>query len=219
MRNKEKDAYEMAIKRQTILEKSFQLFSSEGIEPVSYLEISKVCGYGTTTLHRYYSTKPKLVVAVAAWKWEQFQEENKERRPNVDFSSMTAAGILEYYLESFIELYKHHKDLLQFNQFFNAYAKSERIDTGTMQPYQSMIGRLKERFHMVYVKAEQDKTVRTDVPEEEMFSKILHVMLAVVTRYAVGLVYIPEKGFDPEKELLYVKELLLRDYRLSESVN
>ena len=37
MRNKEKDAYEMAIKRQTILEKSFQLFSSEGIEPVSYL--------------------------------------------------------------------------------------------------------------------------------------------------------------------------------------
>ncbi len=214
MRNKEKDAIEMAKKRQSILEKSYQLFSSEGIRSVSYLDIAKACGYGTTTLHRYYSTKPKLVVAVAAWKWEQFREENKVRRPNLDFNSMTAAGILEFYLESFIELYRNQKDLLQFNQFFNAYVKSEHIDTGTMQPYQAMIGRLREQFHEVYLKAEQDKTVRTDVPEEEMFSKILHVMLAVVTRYATGLVYIPEKEFDPEKELLYVKELLFRDYRL-----
>ena len=204
----------MALKRQTILEKSYQLFSSEGIKSVSYLDIAKACGYGTTTLHRYYSTKPKLVVAVAVWRWEQFHEENKMRRPDADISNMTAAVILEFYLESFIELYRNYKDLLQFNQFFNAYVKSEHIDVGTMLPYQSIIWRLKEQFHEVYIKAEQDNTVRTDVPEEEMFSKILHIMLAVVTRYAVGLVYIPEKGFDPEKELLYVKELLLRDYRL-----
>ena len=102
MRNREKDAIEMALKRQTILEKSYQLFSSEGIKSVSYLDIAKACGYGTTTLHRYYSTKPKLVVAVAAWRWEQFHEENKMRRPDADISNMTAAVILEFYLESFI---------------------------------------------------------------------------------------------------------------------
>ena len=36
---------------------------------------------------------------------------------------------------------------------------------------------------------------------------------AAVTRYAVGLVYIPEKGFDAMEELETMKEMLLERYR------
>ena len=50
-----------------------------------------------------------------------------------------------------------------------------------------------------------------------MFSTTLHLMLAAVTRYAMGLVYIPEKGFDPVKELTMLKEMLLAKYCLRES--
>ena len=39
-----------------------------------------------------------------------------------------------------------------------------------------------------------------------MFSTTLHLMLAAATRYAIGLVYIPESGFDAEKELEKLKE-------------
>ena len=42
-----------------------------------------------------------------------------------------------------------------------------------------------------------------------MFSKTLHLMLAAVTRYAVGLAYIPESGFDAEKELIFQKDVIL----------
>ena len=66
---------------------------------------------------------------------------------------------------------------------------------------------------MVYERAEQDHTIRTDEPEEEMFSTTLHLMLAAVTRYAVGLVYIPESGFDAEKELEKLKEAMLLRYK------
>ena len=66
---------------------------------------------------------------------------------------------------------------------------------------------------MVYEKAERDHTIRTDEPEEKMFSTTLHLMLAAVTRYAIGLVYIPESGFDAEKELEKLKEALLMRYR------
>ena len=38
-------------------------------------------------------------------------------------------------------------------------------------------------------------------------------MLAAATRYAIGLVYIPEEGFDAEKELEKLKEALLMRYR------
>ena len=38
-------------------------------------------------------------------------------------------------------------------------------------------------------------------------------MLAAATRYAVGLVYIPDKGFDPMEELLFQKDLFLMKYK------
>ena len=66
---------------------------------------------------------------------------------------------------------------------------------------------------MVYERAEQDHTIRMDEPEEEMFSTTLHLMLAAVTRYAVGLVYTPESGFDAEKELEKLKEAMLLRYK------
>jgi hypothetical protein len=52
-----------------------------------------------------------------------------------------------------------------------------------------MIHGLELRFGRIYSKALEDGTLRTEMPEKEMFSVTLHLMLAVVTRYAVGLVY------------------------------
>ena len=58
----------------------------------------------------------------------------------------------------------------------------------------------------------EDKTIRTGEPEEKMFSTTLHLMLAAVTRYAVGLIYIPEKDFEPEKEIEVLKDMLMEKY-------
>ena len=175
-------------------------------------DVADAVGCGSTSVYRYYGSKPDFVVAVATWKWEQFQKENQKRMPRANFEGMTAAEIFEFYLDSFLVMYRDYRDLLRFNQFFNVYVQSEHIDMGTLSPYRDMIGRLRERFHDMYLKAEQDKTIRTDEPEEEMFSKTLHLMLAVVTRYAVGLVYIPESGFDVEKELMSQRNMLYKEY-------
>ena len=82
-----------------------------------------------------------------------------------------------------------------------------------MKPYRDIIEELKPEFHVLYARAEQDHTLRTDESEEEMFSTTLHLMLAAVTRYAVGLVYIPESGLDAEKELEKLKEAMLLRYK------
>ena len=82
-----------------------------------------------------------------------------------------------------------------------------------MKPYRDIIEGLKGGFHEMYTRAEMDHTIRTEEPEEKMFSTTLHLMLAAVTRYAVGLVYIPEGGFDAEEELEKLKEALLLRYK------
>jgi len=213
MRDKAKDAAQMAIKRNDFLAKSYELFTTKNIESVSMIEVAEKCGYGTTTLYRYFPSKPILVVAVATWIWEQTIRENEERRPSQNFEGMTAVEIFEFYLESFIVLYRNKRDLLRFNQFFNIYIQSENIDPKVKKPYRDIIEGLKAGFHVMYTRAEQDHTIRIDETEEEMFSTTLHLMLAAVTRYAVGLVYIPESGFDAEEELEKQKEALLMRYK------
>ena len=131
-------------------------------------------------------------------------------RNDIENPSGTAVQRFESYLESFIDLYRNHKDLLRFNQLFNIYVINEQISIEKLEPYNDMIRLLEQRFCKVYQKAEQDGTLRTDIPEQEMFSTVLHLMLAVVTRYAVGLVY--NDGTDPEKELLLQKKMLMNEF-------
>ena len=201
-------------RKRELLQKGYELFSTKSIEAVSMRDVASAVGCGSVTIYRYYGSKPVFVVAVATWKLEQFQEWNHKRRPKADFEGMTAAEIFEFYLDSFLMLYKNYKDFLRFNQFFNVYVESEHIDTETLQPYQKMIEKLQAQFHVIYLKAEQDKTLRTDEPEEKVFCKTLHLMLAAVTRYAVGLVYIPDSGFDEMEELEFQKNMLLKEYRI-----
>ena len=200
-------------RRTELLQKGFELFSTKTIETISMRDVASAVGCGSASIYRYYGSKPEFVVAVATWKWEQFQEGNRKRRPGASFEGMTAAQVFEFYLDSFLLLYKNNRDLLRFNQFFNVYVQSEHIEAETLRPYQDMIGRLREQFHDMYLKAQQDKTLRMDDPEEKMFSKTLYLMQAAVTRYAVGLVYIPENGFDAMEELTFQKDLILEKYK------
>ena len=212
MRDPELDHANMADRREKMLDAAYRLFTENSITSVTLEESAQEAGCGKRTLLRYYDSKPQLVIAVSTWKWTKVIEEYRERRGNENYDEMTAREMLLFYLDSFLEIYRRNKDMLRFNQLFNVYIQSENVDTRFLLPYQRMIENLVHEFHILYEKAKQDNTVRTDIPEEEMFSTSLHLMLAVVTRYAVGLIYHPEKGFDAEKELTLQKEMLMSHF-------
>ena len=204
---------QMEIKRICFLETGYRMFSEKGINGVNLKEIAEATEYGTATMYRHFERKPGFVVAVAAWKFEQFVEMIWERRNRMEEKGpMNSAENFEYYLDSFLELYREHPDMLRFNQFFNIYLRTERVDREALKPYRELIFHMKEEFHKIYAKALKDHGLRTEVPEEEMFSVSLHLMLAAVTRYAMGLAYTPESGFDPMKELETQKRMLMREY-------
>ncbi len=215
MRGVGKEAILIAAKRREFIEKAYELFCEKSIDTVSLQDIANETNYGIATLYRYFTNKHTLVVEVAACKWEEFLNDNRTRRPKVDFSDMTGAQIFDFFLESFIELYRNNRDLLRYNQLFNIYIKVEHVSLDSMKPYQMIIDNLKSRFHIMYEKGMEDHTLKSEIVEEEMFSTTLHLMLAAVTRYAVGLVYVPENGFDPEKELNTLKEALKHIYLAS----
>ena len=209
MRNQEKDALEMAAKRERILKCGFRIFSERTIEKVSMKDVADAADVGIATLYRYYKTKQELVLAIGTMMWDSFARSYTDEYRRRE---KTAAEEFDRFLESFLELYRNRKDILRFNQFFNVFVASEKIPPEQLEPYGRVIETLAARFHEMYVKGEQDGTMRTDIPEQEIFSGSMHLMLAAVTRYAVGLVYAPPTGHDPEKELVTLKQLILEEY-------
>ena len=209
-RNLEKDAIEMAAKNQRILENGFRVFAENTIEKVTMNDVAKAAGIAVSSLYRYYSTKPRLVMGISTWAWGAYVKENARQEAEESAPDRTAADMFDFYLETFLDLYRNHKDLLRFNQSFNAYLQSEYIPEEEKKPYMDMIRALEARFGRIYIKALEDGTLRTDISKKKMFSATLHLMMAAVTRYAVGLAY--TEGTDAEAELKLQKDMLLRAF-------
>ena len=196
-------------KAQRILEAGFRLFSERGIEPVTMPEVAKASGVGRATLFRYFTTKLDLVVAIATWKWGEYITWHNSLISPKDQEKMTGAEQLRFYLDSFLDLYRNHSDILRFNYNFNSYLRYEQGTQKQKEPYMNLVDDLGTQFHTLYERGRKDGTLRTDIPEATMFSSSFHIMLAAVTRYAVGLVVVYENGGAPEGELVMLEDLLL----------
>ena len=201
------DALQKEETNRRILDAGFSMFSKMSIDKVSMENVADEAGIGIATLYRYYRTKSELVVAVGTHVWSNFISDYMPIR-NED--NTTASEELEFFLDSFLELYKNHKKLLCFNQFFNIYIRNEAVPPKALNSYNEMVDRLAMRFHRTYVKGERDKTLCTEMSEKAMFLSIVHLMLAAVTRYAIGLVY--EKDSESYKELILLKNMIMREF-------
>ena len=208
--NPELNDLQKEVTRQRILETGYRLFAEKNIERVKMTDVAEAGGIGIATVYRYYPTKTALVLAISTWTWEKYLNETVRK---LDVREVTAAEEYEYLLDSLLELYRSNKALLRFNQFFNIYIEHEEaVPAEAMRPYFAVVDILAARFEAMFRKAREDHTLRTDVPPKEMLLASIHLMLAAVTRYAVGLVY--DGGRDPEKELVLLKNMLLREYTL-----
>lgn len=201
------DALQKEETNRRILDAGFCIFSEMSIDKVSMANVANKAGIGIATLYRYYRTKPELVVAVGTHVWSNFI---RDYTPIRNDNKMTAVEELEFFLDSFLELYKNHKKLLCFNQFFNIYIRNEAVPKKALNSYNEMVDKLAIRFHRIYVKGENDKTLRTEMSEKAMFLSIVHLMLAAVTRYAIGLVY--EKDSESYNELILLKNMIMREF-------
>ena len=205
-RNAAMDAARMEKNKQRVLRKALELFAEKDIENVSMPDIAKAVKMDRSSIYRYFPSKLDLVIAISATMWQEFAEQNF----GTEIFKETAAERYELWLDSFLDLYRNHRGMLRFNQFFNVYVASEEVPPEQMEPFARVITELEKRFHDVYVMGQEDGTLRTDLPEQRIFSVTLHLMLAAVTRYAVGLIY--EGATEPEEELLELKEMLMHRF-------
>jgi len=199
-------------RRQTIIETAYRLFSQKGIEEVLMTQVANEAGIGISTLNRYFHSKLDLVVAVSIWTWDVYISAYNQSFPKEEWDRWSGGEYLRIYMDAFIDLYRNHGDLLRFNYNFNSYLRYEGGAEKQKLSMMNMVNELGKLFHTYYERGMQDGTLNADIPEETMFSGSFHIMLAAVTRYATGLVYVSETQDDPENDLIMLKELLLSKY-------
>lgn len=216
MSKSEKQKAKESARKQRIVDVAFQIFVQKKIEAVSMGELAQAAGVGRATLFRCYSNKLELVIAVCTTQWQAYLDELDANRPLASIEDIPAIDRFIFTLDSYIDMYQHHKELLQFNDNFNHYVTHEGVKPEQLEAFHASLESADTRFHLMYEKAKEDKTFRTDIPEEEFFRVTLHSMMATCAHYAGGFIWGAEDNKDYTPELLLQKEMILNYVKIPE---
>ena len=199
-------------KREIVIETAFKLFAENKIEPVTMTVVADNCNMGVASIYRYFGTKKELVIAVAAKKWREYYSELQKYYKELNVDKMTAAQELEFYIDRYIDLYDENSDLLNFNANFGIYIGSEDTTKDEMRPYNSIIDKFINRFHMLYKKAQDDKTIRTDISERSILYNIMYTMMSALSKYSTNIIHSADQDRNYEKEICQLKDMYLEYY-------
>ena len=209
MNKSEKQKAKENERRQWILDTAFRIFVEKKIEAVSMGEIAEAVGIGRATVFRCYSNKTERVIAVGAAERKAYVDEVDENRPIASVQDIPAVGRFIFTLDSYIEMYLNHKELLQYNDNFNHYVTHEGVDPEQLEKLHASVYSADTRLHMMYEKAKEDHTLRTDIPEDEFMRVTVHTMMAACTYYAGGFIWGAEDNRDYMPELIRLKEMII----------
>lgn len=208
-RNPEKDIREEALRRKQLLEAGLALFSEQGIESVSMNAVALAAGVGPTTLFKYYQTKERLVIAISAMAWKRVWEDVVAQYGRERLSNATAYELLRFYTDWMIRLYRQQPALLRFSGNYKTFLCRQHTQEQELQEHLAPLRPLRETFHAAYLRAKEDRSIRTDVPEDTLFTVAAIGMLSAAERYAQGIVWAGHTDADYTEELLITQEMLL----------
>ena len=98
-------------------------------------------------MYRYFTAKLDLVIAIGAWKWDEYFTAYGAASDPEMAAPMRAAERLKWFLDAFLDLYRNHADILRFNYAFNSYLRNAQATEEQKRPYLRMADDLREAFH------------------------------------------------------------------------
>lgn len=190
-----------------VVEKITKVYEEEGISNVSIKRISELTGVPTASLNRYFGTIGGVISACIADANRKVFLRTRKVYEEIGGDKFTALQEVEFFLDTFIDLYQHHKGFLRFSMEFSLYVQYHQIPDGSLAEYTATQKQYSDMFANGYNKRINDGTIRSDLTLEIVFYTCFHCMLATVQKFAVGISPITKK--DSLKELQMLKQMLL----------
>ena len=71
---------------------------------------------------------------------------------------------------------------------------------------------------MLYKKAQDDKTIRTDISERSILYNIMYTMMSALSKYSTNIIHSADQDRNYEKEICQLKDMYLEYKEMSELV-
>lgn len=209
-RNVERDERLAQQRKMQLIQAGFALFSSKGIENVSMQSVADLADVGPATMYNYFKTKVNLVIAISGYIWKSVWDQALANASIDEMMKMDAYQLVVQYTDIILNLYKTRPDILKFSGNYKTFVVREGAQQNQLVEHLSPLEPIEKLFKIKYEEAKTDKSIRTDVPETEMFTTIALTMLGMAERYAEGIVWADGQKPDHLKELEYTKNMILR---------
>lgn len=163
---------ELAERRNAIITTAFQLFCEKGIEKVSLSTIAKKSGVGESSVYRYFTNKPLLVLATLNVLWRSIEdhlENTMNQTPN--YHSMTGLQQVDVSLHAFRMLYINNSDYILFSYEAKLYLQRNGISL-TQREYDDIMDTLRIPCIASLEKGQKDGSILSKLDAEDLFYAI-----------------------------------------------
>lgn len=154
---------------------------------------------------------------LGALKWNQFAKEIRRNYEEQNCVKKTAYGEFCFFIDSYLLLYKKHQDLLRFNASFDQFVLHEHASPEALTEYYNSVTQFSDLFHEAWEKAQTDHTLRTDIPEQQLFVGTMYMMLTMMQKLASGLIY-PQETDTLIPEILKMEQQMVLEYVKGEAM-
>lgn len=209
-RNVERDEREALRRKTQLIQSGFELFSKKGIENVSMQSVAEAADVGPATMYNYFKTKVNLVVAISGYIWKSVWDQKLGSVGMETMIEKDAYQLVVQYTDTILMLYKTRPDFLRFSGNYKTFVVREKTQRNQLEEHLSALEPIGKLFHVKYEEAKVNHSIRTDIPEEEMFTTITLTMLGMAERYAEGIVWADNESPNHLKELEYTRDMILQ---------
>lgn len=166
-------------KMEFIIEQASEIFCERGIYNTKMTDIAKKAEVGVASVYRYFKTKADIAIQVGIKFWEDEGTVLYEKFQYKEFEEKSGYEQVKDLLNSFVDLFEHHKDFLKYINYLDSFILKENIDRDKLKEYEKSIVDIKELAVNAIKKGQQDNTIRSDINAEEYYITMTHTVISL----------------------------------------
>lgn len=186
------------------IEAAAELFIENGIDQAKMTDIAERSQLGVASLYRYFGTKQKFVIRVAARIWQSMEELYEGVYESEYYHSRDGIGQVEELMKIFHVLLCGNPRFLHFVAEFDAYIMREHIAPEDLQEYESSVLCAWELMKKAVEKGHADGTVRSDIDIQAFYYTTTHSLMSLAQKLASGRILESDSDNGSEEILMLI---------------
>lgn len=177
-------AEEVLLRRERIINTAFRLFCRVGIERVTIASIAKEAKVGESSIYRYFTNKPLLVLATLDVLWRSIGARLERSAADYDnYGNMTGLEQISVHLDAFLHLYLDSSDYVIFSYEAKLYLQRNGLSL-SQQEFDSLMEEIREPCLASLQKGREDGTI----PVGESIEDLFYAIWGAIRGYIVKMV-------------------------------